>query len=141
MKINKDALILSLFILGISIIVMFTGKISYLRFVDSWFIISFLFTAIFLFKAILDRGALYIFRYSWHKTKRHILFFLPRYWKTEDNNVYLAGDDGEKIKIDDIYDYINYSKSRTWGNMNVLLFTSFAHLGISVVLSLLIYFY
>ncbi len=141
MNIKKNFLVLSLFILGIAIMVTVFGEITYKRFIDSWFITSSLFTSVLLFKVVLDRGGFDVFRYSWHKTKKYVLFFLPKYWKSDEKDAGLINADGEKVKIDSIYDFVEYRKSKIWKNMPILLVTSFTHLAITIVLSLLIYFY
>jgi hypothetical protein len=138
---NKQTFsLMSGIILLITFLLAITHPLNWLRFVDSWFIVSGLLTTILLFKHILDRGGFDPFRYSWHKTKRHLFFFLPRNWQKKSNELILTNYEGEEEVIDDFEDFIAFRKANAWKNMPILFATVLTHLTISVILSLLIYF-
>lgn len=127
MKKRKIFIFLSLFILFISTILTLKIKISFQKYVDSYFIISALLTSIFLFKLLLEKGVFNVFGYSWYKSKQYILFFLPRY-RFENN---------KDITFDD---YLKDKEKKNWKNLSTLITASLFHLVISSILSLLIFF-
>jgi hypothetical protein len=137
---KKTYVLFSCFILIISFLIAIVNPISLLRFIDSWFIVSGLFTTFLLFKYILDQGGFDPFRYSWHRTKCHILFFLPRYWNNKNHELILMNHDGQEAHIEDFEDFVAFRKANAWKNMPILFATVLTHLTISVILSLLIYF-
>lgn len=129
MRKRNSFIILSLLILIVSFIFTLKIDITFRKFVDSYFIISGLITSLFLFKLIFDKGGFDVFRYSWHKTKRYILFFLPKYWNKDSDD-----------EIQSFDDFQNYRIEKAWDNLDILLVTSLIHLFLSIVLSLVIYF-
>ncbi|QVK17089.1 DUF3899 domain-containing protein [Mycoplasmatota bacterium] len=122
---------LSLFILFISLVFTLKIEITLQKFVDSYFIISGLTSSLLLFKLLLDLGVFDTFRYSWHKTKKQVFFFVPKVWFKDDVNV------GPIHTFDD---FLNYKEKKKWRNLPILLFTSHVHLFIAMIFSLIIYY-
>ena len=100
-------------------------KISFKKYVDSYFIISALITSCLLFKLLLEKGLFNTLGYSWYKTKTYIL---PKTQKKEQEN----------ITFDE---YMIYKENKRWKNLNILIYSSLFHLFFSTLLSLFIYFY
>lgn len=82
------------------------------------------------FKYLRDRGVYDIIGYSWEKSKRHILFFLPEY-RIEQ------AEDKQEIKTFD--EYVKYRKSKNWSFSKQLMIAAFVTVIISIVLSILSY--
>lgn len=122
---------LSLFILFISLVFTLKIEITFRKFIDSYFIISGLTSSLFLFKLLLDLGVFDTFRYSWHKTKRHLFFFIPKYWSKHDEN---------KDSIQTFDDYLDYKEKKKWRCLPVLILISHLHLLIAIFFSLIIYY-
>ena len=75
---------------------------STINLINTLFLVSLFFFCVYGFKWIIDQGTFYTFEYSWQKTKRYVLFFLPKYWSikdTKDRNNDYDEETGEKFII------------------------------------------
>lgn len=125
MRKRKIFIFLSLFILFISTIFTLKIKISFKKYVDSYFIVSALITSCLLFKLLLEKGLFITLGYSWYKTKMYIL---PKTQQKELKNI-------------SFNDYLTHKESKKSKNLNILIYSSLFHLFLSTILSLFIYFY
>ena len=86
---------------------------------------------------MVDRGAFYTFEYSWQKTKRYVLFFLPKYWTAKDvkdkQNDYDEAT-GEKI-FHSFEEFYEYKQSKRWLDINQLLASTLILLALTFALS------
>ena len=85
-----------LWIIGLSCIFLFFLGFSILNMINTLFLVSLFFFCIYCFKWILDQGTFYTFEYSWQKTKRYVLFFLPKYWPISNKKNDYDEKTGEK---------------------------------------------
>ena len=128
-----------LWITGLSCFFLIWQGFSLLNTINTLFLVSLFFFCIYCFKWLLDKGTFYTFQYSWQKTKRYILFFLPKYWsfkkETDPMNDY-DEETGEKI-YHDFQEFYEYKQSQKWEDINQLLCSSLIMMMISFVLSFL----
>lgn len=126
-----------LWILGVTFLFLLRQGFSTLHFINTLFLVSIFFFCIYAFKWVVDRGAFYTFEYSWQKTKRYVLFFLPKYWTAKDvkdkqNNYDEAT--GEKI-FHSFEEFYEYKQSKRWLDINQLLASTLILLALTFALS------
>ena len=126
-----------LWIIGITFLFLLRQGFSALQFTNTLFLVSLFFFCIYAFKWILDQGTFYTFQYSWQKTKRYVLFFLPKYWTTKDvkdkKNDY---DEATREKIFHSFEeFYEYKQSKRWLDINQLLSSTLILLALSFILS------
>ena len=109
-----------LWMTGLSFIFLFFLGFSMLNMINTLFLVSLFFFCVYCFKWILDHGTFYTFQYSWQKTKRYILFFLPKYWSTSDKKNDYDEQTGEKI-YHSFEEFYEYKQSQKWEDINQLL--------------------
>lgn len=118
----------------------FGSHFSLINIINTLFLVSLLFFCIYCFKWILDQGTFYTFQYSWQKTKRYVLFFLPKYWPTQKNiekqNDY-DEETGEKI-FHSFEEFYEHKQATKWGDINQLLLSSIALVILTTIISFLI---
>lgn len=118
----------------------FVSHFSLINMINTLFLVALLFFCIYCFKWILDQGAFYTFQYSWQKTKRYVLFFLPKYWPTKKNidkqNDY-DEETGKKIfhTFEEFYEHKQASK---WEDINQLLLSSIVLVIFTTIISFMI---
>ena len=84
---------------------------STINLINTLFLVSLFFFCVYGFKWIIDQGTFYTFEYSWQKTKRYVLFFLPKYWSIKDTK--------DRNKLAAVY--IISSKDSLWNNRTNIL--------------------
>ncbi len=126
-----------LWILGVTFLFLLRQGFSTLHFINTLFLVSIFFFCIYAFKWVVDRGAFYTFEYSWQKTKRYVLFFLPKYWTAKDvkdkQNDYDEAT-GEKI-FHSFEEFYEYKQSKRWLDINQLLASTLILLALTFALS------
>ena len=128
-----------LWISGLSALFVIWQGINLLTTINTLFLVSLFFFCVYCFKWLIDQGTFYTFQYSWQKTKRYVLFFLPKYWSlkhaTDMKNDYVE-ETGEKI-YHDFQEFYEYKQSQKWEDLDQLLCSSLMMLLISFVLTFL----
>ena len=116
--------------------------LSYFTLVNSLnvsFLVSLLFLCVYGFKWLSDKGAYYTFQYSWQKNKRHVLFFLPKYWGSHKNDQINKDDDldletGEKI-YHTFESFVEYKQTTRWDNINQLFASAITIIILTIIIS------
>ena len=121
---------------------LFLSYFTLINFINVLFIVSLLFFCLYGFKWLTDKGAYDTIHYSWQKNKRHVLFFLPKYWGTSTKEVTNKDEDiddetGEKI-YHNYEDFIDFKRSRNWISINQLFLSAIGGVIISFVLTLFV---
>lgn len=118
----------------------FMSHFSLINIINTLFLVALLFFCIYCFKWILDQGAFYTFQYSWQKTKRYVLFFLPKYWPSKKNlntsNDY-DEETGEKI-FHSFEEFYEHKQSTKWTDINELLLSSIFLVVLTTIVSFVI---
>ena len=112
---------------------------STINLINTLFLVSLFFFCVYGFKWIIDQGTFYTFEYSWQKTKRYVLFFLPKYWSikdTKDRNNDYDEETGEKI-YHTFEEFYEYKQSQKWDDINQLLWSTIIILAFTFILSFL----
>lgn len=126
-----------LWIMGVTCLFLLGQGFSTRQFINTLFLVSIFFFCIYAFKWVIDRGAFYTFEYSWQKTKRYVLFFLPKYWTAKDvkdkQNDYDEAT-GEKI-FHSFEEFYEYKQSKRWLDINQLLASTLILLALTFALS------
>lgn len=128
-----------LWMIGLSCFFLIWKGFNLLNAINTLFLVSLFFFCIYCFKWLLDKGTFYTFQYSWQKTKRYVLFFLPKYWalkKVTDTMNDYDEETGEKI-YHDFQEFYEYKQSQKWEDINQLLCSSLIMIIISFALSFL----
>ncbi len=102
----------------------FLSYFTLLNIVNVSFLVSLLFLCVYGFKWLSDKGAYYTIQYSWQKNKRHVLFFLPKYWGSSTTKEVNKKEDidlesGEKI-YHSLEEFIDYKQTTRWHDINQL---------------------
>ncbi len=103
------------------------------------FIVALFFLCIYGFKWLDNQGAYYTFQYSWQKSKRHVLFFLPKYWgnhKSVDKENDLDLETGEKI-YHTYESFVEHKQSTQWDNINQLFASACSVIALTIIVSYL----
>ncbi|MGL4336302.1 MAG: DUF3899 domain-containing protein, partial [Turicibacter sp.] len=112
----------------LNILKLMGGYFTLFNFIDVLFLVSLLFFCIYCFKWIIDQGAFYTFQYSWQKSKKHILFFLPKYWGSSKNEPRSKEDEIDPqtgVKIYHSYEeFVAFKQSGKWDDLNQLFFST-----------------
>ena len=125
-----------LWMTGLSFIFLFFLGFSMLNMINTLFLVSLFFFCVYCFKWILDHGTFYTFQYSWQKTKRYVLFFLPKYWPTFNKKIDYDEQTGEKI-YHSFEEFYEYKQSQKWEDINQLLCSTLVIIALSFMLSIL----
>lgn len=116
----------------------FISHFSVMNIINTLFLVALLFFCIYCFKWILDQGAFYTFEYSWQKTKRYVLFFLPKYWSTkEDKRSDYDEETREKI-FHTFEEFYEHKQNTKWIEINQLLLSSITIVVVTTMLSFLL---
>lgn len=118
----------------------FISHFSLINVINTLFLVGLLFFCIYCFKWILDQGAFYTFQYSWQKTKRYVLFFLPKYWPTKknlDKQQDYDDETGEKI-FHTFEEFYEHKQATKWEDINQLLLSSIVVVLLTTAISFLI---
>ena len=109
---------------------------STINLINTLFLVSLFFFCVYGFKWIIDQGTFYTFEYSWQKTKRYVLFFLPKYWPTFNKKIDYDEQTGEKI-YHSFEEFYEYKQSQKWEDINQLLCSSIILIIFSFIVSFL----
>lgn len=118
----------------------FISHFSVMNIINTLFLVALLFFCIYCFKWILDQGAFYTFEYSWQKTKRYVLFFLPKYWPTKENHSQKTDYDeetGQRI-FHTFEEFYEYKQNTKWTDINQLLLSSITLVVVTMMLSFIL---
>ncbi|HAX73559.1 MAG TPA: DUF3899 domain-containing protein [Firmicutes bacterium] len=110
-----------------------------LNIINTLFLVALLFFCIYGFKWVEQAGTFYTFQYSWQKSKRYVLFFLPKYWGTssqsnidKENDIDL--ESGEKV-YHNFEEFVAYKISTKWTNLNQLFLSSIVIVALCFMIS------